>query len=504
MQNNFFISIICFSILLNTSHAQLSDNRILQPAAMHEDFNYLRKAIEDTHPGLYMHHTKNEMQSIMDSLYTSLDKPMAFFDFYKVIAFFIAEIKCEHTYCNPYGNKTEENNAKWKLLPLQLYFSDNKAYMAVNRSRDTTIHFGDEVLFINRYPVDSVKHALYKYVPADGNMESSKEAFLSSMNFNLFYYEFIERPEAFEVTFKDNLGQTYTRHFDTELTLEASKNNALKNPANRQVIEHEKVNRIDEKEPCRLEILKDKNTAIITVRSFGGDRGKLFKRYDRFFNTLKKEKIANLIIDLSYNGGGEEEYAAELLSYLITKPTRFINEEYLITDSDEYLKKTNLPKEALENKSAFLQPMKNGKVLAKEQTVYTRELKMFEPKPNRFTGNVYFYINGGTSSAASTFAAVAQSNNLGIFIGQETAGSYAGGGTTNGLELSLPNSGITTHTSIVYQPFATTSRDKDRGVIPDYSFIPTLQNLVTTNDSWKTFIYRLFKKGKAVFTLGLL
>ncbi len=463
-----FIAIICFSVSLHTSYAQVPDKRILQPAAMQEDFKYLRKAVEETHPGLYMHHTKQEMQSIMDSLFTSLDKSLAFYDFYKVIAFFIAEIKCEHSYCNPYGSMAKENNAKWKLLPLQLYFTNNKAYMAVNRSQDESIHFGDEVLTINNYPVDNVKRALYKYVPADGNMEASKEAFLSSMNFNFFYYEFIERPEAFEVVFKDNSGQIYTRHFDADLTPEASRNNALKNPANRQVIQHEKVNRIDEKEPCRLGMLKDKNTAILTVRSFGGDREKFFKKYDRFFNTLKKEKTANLIIDLSFNGGGDEEYAAELLSYLIAKPTRFINEEYLINITDEYLKKTNLPKDALENISAFIEPMKDGKALVKEQTAYTRELKTFEPKPNRFTGKIYFYINGGTSSAASTFAAVAQSNNLGTFIGQETAGSYAGGGTSNGLDLTLPNSGITTHTSIVYQPFATSGRDKNRGVIPNY------------------------------------
>lgn len=495
MRNTILSILVCLLFIsLNKSDAQAPDNRILDPVAIQQDFNYFRKALEETHPGLYMHHSKQKMQFKMDSLYTSLNKPLPFFEFYKVIAYLIAEIRCEHTYCNPYGSKAQENQAKWNLIPMQLYFTGNKAYMVVNRSTDTTVHFGDEVLFINNYPVDSIKHELYKYVPADGNMETSREVFLSSLAFNLSYYEFIEQPDAFDITFKNKTGQIFVRHYNSDLNLKASNDNALKNPANKQIIELEKRNRIDVTDPWRLELINDKKTAIMTIRTFNGNREKLFKKYNRFFNTLQKEKISDLIIDLSYNGGGDEEFAAELFSYLISKPARFINEEYLINDSDAYLKRTNLPKDILQNKYAFIDSVKDGKILAKEQTKYTRELKLFEPKPNRFTGKVYFYINGATSSAASTCAAVAQSNHLGTFVGEETAGSYAGGGTINGLDLTLPNSKITTHTSIVYQTFATTGRDKDRGVIPEYPFVPTFENLVTTNDSWKTFILSLIEK----------
>ena len=491
---NLLLLVFLLFVFFNPSVAQVPDNRILNPAEMQQDFNFLRKALQDTHPGLYMHHSKQEMQFKMDSLYKSLDKPLPFFEFYKVIAYLIAEIKCEHTYCNPYGAIAEDNQAKWKLIPLQLYFTGNKSYVVVNRSTDTTVHFGDEALFINHLSVDSLKHEMYKYVPADGNMETSKEAFLSSLAFNLSYCEFIERPEAFDITFRNKAGQLFTRHFDTDLTLKASNDNALKNPANKPIIELEKRNRIDVTNPWRLELMDDKKTAIMTIRTFNGNREKLFKKYNQFFNKLQKEKITNLIIDLSFNGGGDEEFAAELLTYLISKPIRLVNEEYLINDSDFYLKQTNLPKDILQNKYAFIDSAKDGKIQAKEQTKYTRELKVLEPKPYHFTGKVFFYINGGTSSAASTCAAVAQSNHLGTFAGEETAGCYAGGGTTNGLDLTLPNSKITTHTSIVYQTFATTGRDKDRGVIPEYAFVPTFENLVSTNDSWKKFILSLIKE----------
>ena len=472
------------------------DKRVFQPAEMQQDFNYLRNALEETHPGLYMHHTKEEMQYKMDSLYNLLDKPKSFFDFYKIIAYLIAEVKCEHTYCNPYGADYRKNAFEWKLIPFQLFFLNGKAYMTVNRTTDTSIHFGDEVLTINQYPVDSIVQVIFRYLPADGNMESSKEVAISDLDFNLYYYLFIEQPSAYDIEFKNAQGQIFSRHFDTDLKLEGNKKAALKNPVNKSVLEQGKKNEKLKKNTCRLEFAKDKSTAIITITEFGGDREKLFKLYDNFFTEIQKENPANLIINLAYNGGGDEEYACELLSYLIDKPTRFIESEYLINDDDSFFKISNLPADVKSNKYAFIDSAADGKIYAKGGTKYSLELKTFDPKPNGFHGHVYFYVNGGTSSAASTFAGNAKSHHLGTIVGNETAGCYVGGGTTNGLDLTLPNSKINAHTSIVYCKFATTGGDKDRGVIPDHYFIPTLSELVNGNTSWKNFIYDLISKGK--------
>ena len=480
-----------FLVSFSCASAQISDNRVMEPAAMKQDFNYLRKALEDTHPGLYMHHSEEEMRYKMDSIYQLLNKPLPFFEFYRHIAYLIAEIKCEHTYCTPYGSNLNKNILQWNLLPVQLYFLKSKAYVVVNRTMDTAIHLGDEVIAINHHPIDSIHHELLKYIPADGFMEASKDHFLSSMNFALYYYQFIERPDAFTITFKNAGGQLFDKHFSTDLTFQKSNENALKNSSNRYILEYDQRSKKRAADPWRLEFMDDQKTAILTLRTFGGNREKLFAKYDSFFTAIQHKNISNLLIDISFNDGGDEEYAMEVLSYLILKPTRFIEEEYLITGNDSYFKQTNLPKDALKNKSAFLKPMKDGKIMAKEQTEYTRELKVFFPKPNRFNGSVYFYVNGGTSSAASTCAAAVQSNKLGTIVGEETAGCFAGGGTTNGLNLTLPNSKIATHTSIVYQRFATSGKDKDRGVIPDFYFIPTFENLLSANDSWKEFIFNL-------------
>ena len=469
------------------------DTRVFQPEEMKQDFNYLRKALEETHPGLYMHNTKEEMQYKMDSLYGTLDKPLPFLQFYKTIAYLIAEVKCEHTTSNPYGEDYMKRIKEMKLLPFQLFFANNKAYITLNRNPDTAIHPGDELIAINHRPIDSIKREIYKYLPSDGNMESSKENMISDLAFNIYYCLFIEQPSSYDVEVKTAKGTIITRHYDELLRIDDNSKLTMKNPVNKEILQFAARNAQLRKDPWRLEIIKEQNAAIFTINTFGGDREKLFKLYDKYFTTLQKENIGNLIVNLAYNDGGDVEYPCELLSYFIDTPTRFIESEYLINDDDAYFQMSNIPKDVLANKRAFIDTMKEGKIFARPMTKYSMEIRKFEPKPNRFKGKVYFYVNGGTSSAASTCASLTKSYHLATIVGNETAGSFAGGGTTNGLDLILPNSKITAHTSIVYCKFNTKGGDKDRGVIPDYYYTPGLMDIVKDTYGWRNFIYNLIK-----------
>jgi len=125
---------------------------------------------------------------------------------------------------------------------------------------------------------------------------------------------------------------------------------------------------------------------------------------------------------------------------------------------------------------------------------YARELDIIEPKANRFTGRLYLYVNAMTASAASTFSAIVQSNKLGTIVGEETGGSYKGGGVTIGIDLTLPRSGIKTHTSLAFMNFAT-GKDKDgsRGVIPDLRHRPGFDELMEGEGiGWRKYVMSLF------------
>ena len=194
--------IILFSISFVRVNAQDTyDNRIFTPIQMQQDFDQLRHTLEDTHPGLYKHTDKPVMQHKMDSLRALLTQPMSIYSFYNVIATLIGDVKCEHTSCGMYPNQQfGQHLLKWKLIPVKMFFSQHKAHVVVNRTNDTSIHLGDEVLAINHQRIDSLENVLFQFTPTEGNIITSKEAFLSTdMNFNFWYGMFISRTDSFDI-----------------------------------------------------------------------------------------------------------------------------------------------------------------------------------------------------------------------------------------------------------------------------------------------------------------
>lgn len=472
--------------------AQPPARPMLQPAAMQEDLKYLRSMLEATHPGLYMHHTKEAMQYKMDSLAAGLDQPLTFLDFYKKIAYLIAEVRCEHTYCN-YGDGFGKLINNVKLLPIQLYFLSGKAYILVNGTKEKDIELGDELLTINNYPVDSIRKVLYQYIPSDGYMLPSKDRQLSGMQFNIWYYLFIEQPESYEVTIRKKNGQLIRKRWNKNISLNIINSQAVKNPVNKRILEIDQRAKKLRQNPLSLEWLEDGKAAVMTVQTFSMDKQKFLSTINSFFDSLVQKKTKLLMIDVSYNGGGEEELAAALMGYFIQQPTRFMEREYLITDSDAHFALSNAPAEAKANKYEIIEPLRNWYSEVRISP-YSQELKIVEPRPNRFTGKVYVHVSGVTSSAASTFAAVMKSNGLATITGEETAGSFSGGGTVIGLDLVLPNSKITAHTSMVYQVFATKGGDGNRGVLPDHPYTPTLDEMLDGEKGWRDYILKLEKQ----------
>lgn len=462
----------------------------LQPAAMKSDFSYLRSRLEVTFPALYVHQSRERMQWIMDSLGNTLQQPLPFLEFYKKIAFLIAEIRCEHSYCNP-GGRWDAMLQTFRYLPFQLFLGGERPFVLVNCTTDTTIHPGDEIVSINGRAIDRICREIYRYIPSDGFMTDSKAYGLSSMMFGVAYNLYIEQPAAYTVIVKTRAGKLIQKDYNHLLSLSELNQLALANPVNKPVLDADKQGKELNKREYWLE-WPEPGTALLNARSFSLDIPAFKAATDSFFTAISAQKADRLVIDLRDNGGGEEELAAYLMSYLLDTPTRFMESEYLITDADSVLVHCNIPDEMKLQKYTYIEPLKNGRSYARI-TAYSRELEMMQPKPNGFHGKVYLLVSGITSSAASTFAAVARSNHRAVILGQETAGSFSGGGTVLGLDLTLPHSGIHTHTSIVYQEFATHGRDGNRGVIPDRRVVPAYEDLIGSDAHRKERILQMLR-----------
>jgi hypothetical protein len=485
--------LICLFIVSGfCSRAQkISLDTTLSAAAMTEDFNYLRKMLETTAPGLYAHQTPERVKIMFDSIAATLQQPLAFHHFYSKIAFVIAELHCEHSQALPDKGLLDQIMKESYFLPLQLDFTGPHPIIIVNGTTDTSFKPGDEVVSINGRAMHSIKDELYRYLPADGFITSSKAQSISSMSFNFFYTLFIDRPKRYEVEIKKREGKSITRVFEKDLSFAAITRNALANPVNKIVLAASERAKVRRKENFTLEFIPEKQAAFLTVRTFGVEKAPYEKKIAKFFREIKQKSVRNLVIDLSYNDGGEEERAAFLLSYLVSKPTKMAESEFLVTDRDEDLKLAEFPDKIRKNKYDYISPLKDGKSMVK-LSEYAMELATIEPKADRFDGKVFLYVNGRTASAASTFAAIVQSNNLATIIGEETAGAYKGGGVAIAVNLSLPNSKIRTQSSLAYINFATTGRDGSRGVIPDHKYVPGFDAMVAEEMEWRKLVMGLF------------
>ena len=205
--------------------------------------------------------------------------------------------------------------------------------------------------------------------------------------------------------------------------------------------------------------------------------------------------MQDLIIDLRYNGGGWDIQGVELFTYLIDQPTRCYQRLHAITDSSEFLKLSDISKEDRKLIQKRLQKESDGKFSVKAE--FTDQLRLQQPKPNRFQGNVYILANRGSGSTTSEFLAYTKSNKRATIIGEECNGAYEGGNGGSFLHFDLPNSKISFGTPLLYYNNAVTPIEpKGRGTLPDYPVELRIQDLLQGYDTELNFALELIRKSR--------
>ncbi|HEY0108523.1 MAG TPA: S41 family peptidase, partial [Fibrella sp.] len=472
-------------------------SKVLSPSELQADFRYLRRLLEETHPGLYRYVPKAAMQAKLDSLAGQLSKPLPFYDFYRLVAGLMADIRCAHTHALPAKEWEKAFANDWKTLPFFMFPVQNRSYVLFNGTTDQTIKPGYELLSINGRSMASIREVMYRYHWADGYIETSKQAALQGQLFALFYYWFIDRPDTYHLTFKSLSGDTLELDAAAQPFLPAYKR-MTKNPVNKQMMTW--YNAKKPKHPWRLYFPKDMaQTAYLRFDSFGGEGAtnseQAVARFRSFMDAsmakIEKKGTKNLVIDVRHNPGGWDSQGIELFTYLAKSDTavKYYARQHSITDSTEFLQFSDLSEKDRKNVKQELARETDGTFTLKGDG------KPFSPKANRFKGQVYIVMNGRSASTTSEFLAVAHANRIGTFIGEESGGAYEGGNGGSFVHLSLPHSNIQVTTPLLYYNNAVGKpREKGRGTMPDYTVPITLDNLLNHNDDVSAFVKELIKK----------
>lgn len=213
---------------------------------------------------------------------------------------------------------------------------------------------------------------------------------------------------------------------------------------------------------------KNNSIALLTIRTFNNSRleqsGERFSDFlDTAFREIQNKKIKTLIIDIRGNQGGNDENGSLLYSYISKTPFKYY------ASLEQTKRKLN------ENEHS--------------------NLKLQYPKENAFGDKIYFLIDGRSFSVTAEFAAIARSNNRGLFFGEETGGGYYG--NTSGTEenVSLPNSKISCRIPMTkYAMAVKKAKYADRGVIPDLPYYITINDITENKDRQLEYLLNYIKR----------
>ncbi|WP_020607522.1 S41 family peptidase [Spirosoma spitsbergense] len=490
------------------AHAQTDSllTSVLQPADMQADFRYLRRMLEETHPGLYRYTPKARMQAKLDSIDQSLNQPLPFYAFFKTVSALLADIRCAHTHTFPCKDWRSQFDRTLKTIPFFVFPTQERAYVLFNGTTDQTIKPGYELLGINGQSMASIRQQLYRYHWDDGYNESSKIQAMRGQLFALFYYWYIGQPDTYHITFRTISGDTVqinapAKPFDTSAKV------MKKSPVNKQMVTWY-YNSKKQKHPWRLYFPDTvAHTAYLRLDEFGGEGAKngaqAIQRFQKFMNKtmtqLKKKQIQSLVVDVRGNTGGWDSQGIELFTYLMKTDSAvpYYTRQHSVADSSEFLQFSDLSEADRANVKNELIPEPDGTFTLKQGSD-SREPKRYTPKPNRFRGQVYILMNGESASTASEFLAVAHANKIGTCVGAESGGAYEGGNGGSFINLTLPKTGIEVTTPLVYYDNAVPEpKQKGHGTLPDYYVPITIYDILHRTDSQWKFVQKLIWERKS-------
>ncbi len=306
----------------------------LTSAEAHSDFDLMRHALEEAHPGLYRYSTKAQMDRAFDAQRAKLNRSMKKTEFMAVVAETLAGIRCGHTNVKP-DDETQAAMTNARKFPLRTLVEGRRLMVVFNDTPDDrTIRPGMEILEINGRKATDILSRIWPLVPTDGDIETHKRAELG--DFANFYWMVFEQTGDFTVKAKDVAGGIVTARLAGVTDADRKQNN---NPVNATM--QAGIGKVFwARENLSLRFLKDPGIAEIRIVRFLGDD---YPRWvEDTFKTLSENGTKTLIIDLRNCHGGDDMYCAMLVSYLTDKPFRFYDHINVKTITPSFKEHTDL------------------------------------------------------------------------------------------------------------------------------------------------------------------
>ncbi len=349
-------------------------------------------------------------------------------------------------------------DGSYKYMPFSVDIVSGRAY--VRRDFTPGHHFqqGDEILSINNTPVSDILKELRGHIPTDGSITTHADRILSFV-FPFYYYIYIAQPEKYDIQYnaiKTGREQMVTLPARNKTAQESIYKISYPELANAK---HEEsiADFYELKHEERYALLKLKSFNYGLIEKYHLDAHKF---YEEIFSELEDKNINNLVIDLRDNMGGRNEFADDIVPFIIKKD-----------NDDPYLKKTI----SWEGKE--------------------RIYKLPRRNKHAYNGKVFVLVNGKTFSAASMLARYLKEYANTIVIGEETGTRYEGFAAGSNESVHLPNSNLRIDIPRYHILFPKSQKQKtsNKGLLPDHEVENSVSDIVNETDAVLEYVMGLVK-----------
>ena len=521
----YFSAVLVILLLSNCSSVQKHNVLLESDLSVQEqieDVNYLERKIEKIQPSLHQFISEEDLRRKFDSVRSTITIPLKPNEFYFKVSPLLAAVRQGHASMNPmipeYSRKESKEMKKKGLGPVSQFdykFIDNKLFIMKNKSKDSTIQAGTEVVSIEDITPQDLFSKYRKTFSSDGFNETFiPYAFTMRFGNYLFYELGLRDSLNFKLKCYDSVYTKLIKRFpDKKTEKKEEKKDSIstvkpkeevvkkltkeeKKLAKKKKREQDEYNYNYGYDKTKKEYTKtltftdiDSCTAIFKIRNFS--KGGFKTAYKEVFELLRKTDTKNLVLDLRGNPGGRLNEIHELYSYLTADSTFQLIEEAKVTSKTSLLQAdylSSMPK-SLYVLAIPTYPFYAGVLMLKtrkdENGEYRFRMKSSKEKPNKanyFKGKIYVLINGGSFSAACIISSKLKENPEITFVGEETGGAFNGtvAGRTSSYE--LPNSKLRTRLWIMDIAATNKTEEKGRGIFPDVEIVPTIDDILSGID----------------------
>jgi len=446
-------------------------------AQLHRDFQVLRDALEEGHPGIYRFTPKSELDQVFDRVAKQLKRPMTAMDFYRLLAPVVARLKCGHTSLRP-SDSMEQRLADEPLIPIEVAILGGKVYVARDYSAAAQLA-GAEVLTINDVPIARILASMLAVSHGDGD---SPTAGLYQLSHGLGFARSLYLIAGLRSPFR-------IRHLSAGKTAEVFLTGMPPKVLHEVVLS--RYPSLLQHGNATWRLLEGGSIGVLKITSFEGkaeDDVPMNAFFERVFTEAHNENVSKLILDVRDNGGGEDELGRVLFSYFADQPFRYYRDLIVNKLSFRFLQyvpdREPLPPDVHEMVSLGA----DGKYHVVGHPNWGTHL----PSAPHFGGRVVVLMNGGSFSTTCEFLSTLHNHGGATFVGEETAGGYYGNTSGAAASLVLPNSKLILPIPLVGYHLAIEGNAMGaHGIRPDYHVEYRIDDVLAGRDRAMEMALRL-------------